>query len=169
MFRDTLPLVQDPYWGDSHWTGWSQTGVCEFETKDCPYRMWKWWKWRRSCLHFIPKNRVLWLSFSTRKLEETAKQDRVILQAIPIGLIILVLFFSSSEIWYSQFWFWWKVTFTTSFLIGLIASVSSCLAVVGWLVLSLSATVWQDAVSDKKNFTLFHTGRIFGFALLGEY
>ncbi len=27
------------------------------------------------------------------KLEETAKQDRVILQAIPIGLIILVLFF----------------------------------------------------------------------------
>ncbi len=101
------------------------------------------------------------------KLEETAKQDRVILQAIPIGLIILVLFFLLQKSGILNFGFWWKVTFTTSFLIGLIASVSSCLAVVGWLVLSLSATVWQDAVSDKKNFTLFHTGRIFGFALLG--
>lgn len=52
-------------------------------------------------------------------------------------------------------------------MIGLVASVSSCLAVVGGLVLSLSATVSQDQQDDKKNFTLFHAGRILSFALLG--
>ncbi len=54
-------------------------------------------------------------------------------------------------------------------MIGLVASVSSCLAVVGGLVLSLSATVSQDERDDKKNFTLFHGGRIVSFALLGGF
>lgn len=60
-----------------------------------------------------------------------------------------------------------QVTSVTSFLIGLIASVSSCLAVVGGLVLSLSAKISQDSVSDRKNIVLFHTARIFGFGVLG--
>lgn len=34
-------------------------------------------------------------------------------------------------------------------------------------MLSLSATVSQDTVDDKKNFIFFHTGRIVSFALLG--
>ena len=55
----------------------------------------------------------------------------------------------------------------TSFIIGLIASVSSCLAIVGGLVLSLSATVSKDNISDKKNFVLFHVGRLVSFTILG--
>jgi len=34
-------------------------------------------------------------------------------------------------------------------------------------VLSLSAKVSQDNVSDKKNFVLFHSGRLLSFAILG--
>ena len=55
----------------------------------------------------------------------------------------------------------------TSFVIGLIASVSSCLAVVGGLVLSLSAKISEDNISDTKTFMLFHGGRLVSFALLG--
>lgn len=101
------------------------------------------------------------------KLEEKSKQDGTIWQAIPLGLIVLVLFFLLQKSGILNFGFWGKITPITSFLIGLIASVSSCLAVVGWLVLSLSATVGRDTLSDKKTFTLFHVGRILGFAFLG--
>lgn len=55
----------------------------------------------------------------------------------------------------------------TSFIVGLIASVSSCLAIVGGLVLSLSAKISEDNISDTKTFILFHTGRLVSFALLG--
>ena len=56
----------------------------------------------------------------------------------------------------------------TSFLIGLVASVSSCLAIVGGLVLSLSAKASQDDVrKSRRSIIMFHMGRIFGFAFLG--
>jgi len=60
-----------------------------------------------------------------------------------------------------------QVTPVTSFIIGLVASVSSCLAVVGGLVLSLSAKASQDTISDRKNIILFHAARILGFGILG--
>jgi sulfite exporter TauE/SafE len=60
-----------------------------------------------------------------------------------------------------------QTTPATAFIIGLIASVSSCLAIVGGLVLSLSAKILQDNESDTKTFLLFHGGRLFGFAILG--
>jgi len=60
-----------------------------------------------------------------------------------------------------------QTTPVTSFIIGLIASVSSCLAIVGGLVLSLSAKISQDNVSDTKTFLLFHIGRLVSFAVLG--
>jgi sulfite exporter TauE/SafE len=60
------------------------------------------------------------------------------------------------------------VTPVTSFIIGLIASLSSCLAIVGGLILSLSAKIAQDEnTNNKKPFILFHLGRLLGFALLG--
>ena len=61
-----------------------------------------------------------------------------------------------------------KTTPATSFIIGIIASLSSCLAIVGGLVLSLSAKVAQDETSGaKKPLILFHAGRLFGFAVFG--
>lgn len=97
----------------------------------------------------------------------TAKSDTVIWQAIPIGLAFLLLFFLLQKSGILNLGFGGTITPTTSFIVGLIASVSSCLAIVGGLVLSLSATVSEDKVSDKRNFVLFHLGRLVSFAILG--
>lgn len=95
------------------------------------------------------------------------EQNSVIWQAIPIGLVFLILFFLLQKSGILNFGIGGQVTPVTSFIIGLVASVSSCLAVVGGLVLSLSAKASQDTISDRKNIILFHTARILGFGILG--
>lgn len=103
-------------------------------------------------------------------VEKTAKEkqgDDVIWKALPIGLGILILFFLLQKSGILNLGIGGQTTPITSFVIGLIASVSSCLAIVGGLVLSLSAKISQDNVSDTKTFLLFHTGRIVSFAVLG--
>ena len=103
-------------------------------------------------------------------VEKTTKEksvDDVIWKALPIGLGLLVLFFLLQRSGILNLGIGGQTTATTSFIIGLIASVSSCLAIVGGLVLSLSAKISQDKVSDTKTFLLFHTGRIVSFAVLG--
>ncbi len=91
----------------------------------------------------------------------------VIWQALPVGLIFLALFFFLQKSGILNFGLGGQMTLVTSFIIGLVASVSSCLALVGGLVLSLSAKVSQDEISDTRTFTLFHVGRIVSFAVLG--
>lgn len=98
-------------------------------------------------------------------LRTTTHDD--IWKALPIGLAVLFGFFFLQKSGILNFGIGGTVTPTTGFVIGLIASVSSCLAIVGGLVLSLSAKMSQDAVSDTKTFALFHVGRIVSFALLG--
>lgn len=98
----------------------------------------------------------------------TKKQSTgVMWKALPIGLGILILFFLLQKSGVLTLGIGGQITPLTSFIIGLIASVSSCLAIVGGLVLSLSAKISEDNVSDTKTFLLFHTGRIVSFALLG--
>lgn len=97
--------------------------------------------------------------------ESTA--DGVIWQALPIGLAFLALFFIVQKSGILNFGLGATVTPVTSFIIGLVASVSSCLAVVGGLVLSLSATVSRDQTNDVKPMLLFHAGRLVSFAVLG--
>lgn len=104
---------------------------------------------------------------STEKITAVKESDGVIWKALPIGLAFLILFFVLQKSGILNLGLGSKATPATSFIIGLIASVSSCLAIVGGLVLSLSATVSEDNVSDKKNFILFHSGRLVSFALLG--
>ncbi|OGI46246.1 hypothetical protein A2121_02955 [Candidatus Nomurabacteria bacterium GWB1_40_6] len=106
-------------------------------------------------------------TLSVEKLTTVANDAGVIWQAIPIGLAFLALFFILQKSGILNLGIGGQTTPVTSFIVGLIASVSSCLAVVGGLVLSLSAKVSQDNVSDKKNFMLFHFGRLFSFAILG--
>lgn len=106
----------------------------------------------------------------TVSVEKTAKQTQngdVIWKALPIGFGILILFFLLQKSGILNIGIGGQVTLITSFIIGLIASVSSCLAVVGGLVLSLSAKISQDNVSDTKTFILFHAGRLISFAVLG--
>lgn len=95
------------------------------------------------------------------------KRSGELWQALPIGLTLLALFFLVQKSGVLNFGLGGTVTPVTSFIIGLIASVSSCLAVVGGLVLSLSATVSQDTVDDVRPMILFHSGRLLGFAVLG--
>jgi uncharacterized protein len=106
-------------------------------------------------------------TLSVEKIIKEKKNDGVIWQALPIGLAFLVLFFILQKSGILNLGIGGTATPATSFIIGLIASVSSCLAIVGGLVLSLSATVSQDNISDKKNFVLFHIGRLVSFAVLG--
>ena len=95
--------------------------------------------------------------------------DDVIWKAIPIGLAFLILFFILQKSGILNLGIGGTTTPATSFVIGLIASVSSCLAIVGGLILSLSAKVAQDesTKTSRQQFVLFHGGRLFGFAVLG--
>ena len=106
-------------------------------------------------------------TLSVEKVIKEKQSDEIIWKAIPIGLVFLVLFFILQKSGILNLGIGGKTTPATSFIIGLIASVSSCLASVGGLVLSLSAKISQDNVSDTKTFALFHIGRIGSFALLG--
>jgi uncharacterized protein len=107
-------------------------------------------------------------TLSVEKVVAEKQSDDIIWKAIPIGLVFLALFFMLQKSGILNLGIGGKTTPATSFIIGLIASVSSCLAIVGGLVLSLSAKVMQDdGKSAKKPFILFHLGRIVGFAFLG--
>ena len=106
-------------------------------------------------------------TLSVEKIMQEKKGDSVIWKAIPIGLAFLVLFFILQKSGILNLGIGGKTTPVISFIIGLIASVSSCLAIVGGLVLSLSAKISQDNVSDTKTFLLFHAGRLVSFAILG--
>lgn len=88
-------------------------------------------------------------------------------KAIPIGIGTLAAFFALQKSGILDIGIGGTVTPVTSFLIGLVASVSSCLAVVGGLVLSLSAKVAQDEVHPARTFIAFHAARLVSFALLG--
>lgn len=104
---------------------------------------------------------------SIEKDDKKKHPDDVIWRALPIGLGILALFFLLQRSGVLNIGIGGQITPVTSFIIGLIASVSSCLAVVGGLVLSLSAKISQDNVSDTKTLVLFHLGRLVSFAVLG--
>ncbi len=106
-------------------------------------------------------------TLSIEKISKEKSTDNVLWQALPIGLVFLALFFMLQKSGVLNLGIGGTITPTTSFIIGLIASVSSCLAIVGGLVLSLSAKISQDKVSDKKTFILFHSGRLVSFAILG--
>jgi len=108
-------------------------------------------------------------TLSVEKIVKENETDGVIWKAIPIGLIFLILFFVLQKSGILNLGIGGRTTSLTSFMIGVIASLSSCLAIVGGLILSLSAKVVQDEGSKtaKKPIFLFHSGRLFGFAILG--
>ncbi|MCF7831405.1 MAG: sulfite exporter TauE/SafE family protein [Candidatus Pacebacteria bacterium] len=91
----------------------------------------------------------------------------ILWKALPLGFGFLLLFFLLQKSGVLNVGIGEQITPVTSFIIGLIASVSSCLAIVGGLVLSLSAKISQDDISDTKTLVLFHTGRLVSFAVLG--
>lgn len=59
-----------------------------------------------------------------------------------------------------------EVSYGTAFIIGMIASVSTCMAVVGGLVLSMSANYAKEGDKVRPQI-LFHVGRLVSFFVLG--
>ena len=98
--------------------------------------------------------------------ESKDKDYATLITALPIGLAVLAVFFLLQKSGLINFGFEGGLTPWTAMLIGAIASVSTCLAVVGGLILSLSAEISQD-VSNFRPFTFFHSGRLIGFTVLG--
>jgi sulfite exporter TauE/SafE/copper chaperone CopZ len=58
------------------------------------------------------------------------------------------------------------VSYNTAFVIGLVASVSTCMAVVGGLTLSISANFAKEGDKTKPQI-YFHLGRLISFFILG--
>jgi len=59
-----------------------------------------------------------------------------------------------------------SVTYGTAFVVGVVASLSTCMAVVGGLVLSMSATFAKEGDKVKPQI-MFHAGRVVSFFVLG--
>lgn len=86
--------------------------------------------------------------------------------AIPIALLFAILFVLLQKLGIVNLVGGGNVTYGTAFVIGIIASLSTCMAVVGGLVLSMSATFAKEGDKIKPQL-MFHGGRIISFFILG--
>lgn len=86
--------------------------------------------------------------------------------AIPIALGFAFLFVVLQKIGLVNLVGGGTVTYGTAFVIGIIASLSTCMAVVGGLLLSMSATFAKEGDQIKPQL-MFHGGRIASFFILG--
>lgn len=86
--------------------------------------------------------------------------------AVPIALAFVFLFVALQNMGIVNLVQGGDVTYGTAFVIGIIASLSTCMAVVGGLVLSISATFAKEGDKIKPQL-LFHGGRLVSFFILG--
>lgn len=86
--------------------------------------------------------------------------------AVPIALGFAVLFIALQKMGIVNLVSAGNVTYGTAFVIGIIASLSTCMAVVGGLVLSMSATFAKEGDKMRPQL-MFHGGRIIAFFVLG--
>jgi sulfite exporter TauE/SafE/copper chaperone CopZ len=86
--------------------------------------------------------------------------------ALPISLVLIAGFLVLQTAGLANLITSSSVSYGTAFVIGLIASVSSCLAIVGGLVLSLSASSAKEGGTWRTQ-ALFHVGRLGCFFVLG--
>ncbi|MEK7635272.1 MAG: sulfite exporter TauE/SafE family protein [Patescibacteria group bacterium] len=92
--------------------------------------------------------------------------------AVPIAIAFVGLFIMLQKLGIVNLVNTSSVTYGTAFVIGIIASLSTCLAVVGGLLLSMSATFASTSQGLRgagrfKPIFLFHAGRIVSFFILG--
>lgn len=86
--------------------------------------------------------------------------------AVPLALIFLLVFVLLQKVGLVNLINTDKVSYGTAFIVGIIASLSTCMAVVGGLLLSISATFAKEGERIKPQ-VLFHLGRIVSFFILG--
>lgn len=98
--------------------------------------------------------------------EKHSVKWRDFLIAGPIALGFILLFIFLQKIGLVNLVNSSNVGYGTAFVIGLIASVSTCMAVVGGLVLSMSANFAKEGEKTRPQ-VLFHIGRLASFFILG--
>lgn len=86
--------------------------------------------------------------------------------AIPITFAFMIGFLALQKVGLVNLVNTGTVSYGTAFVIGIIASLSTCMAVVGGLLLSMSATFAKEGDRIKPQL-LFHSGRIVSFFVLG--
>jgi uncharacterized protein len=86
--------------------------------------------------------------------------------ALPVALGFALLFILLQKIGIVNLVGGGAVTYGTALLIGVIASLSTCMAVVGGLLLSMSATFSKEGDRVRPQ-VLFHVGRIISFFIFG--
>jgi sulfite exporter TauE/SafE len=86
--------------------------------------------------------------------------------AVPIALGFVMLFIALQKIGIVNLVQTGDVGYGTAFVIGIVASLSTCMAIVGGLLLSLSATFAAGGGTTRSQM-LFHVGRLIGFFVLG--
>lgn len=104
-------------------------------------------------------------SLSTEKIQLEKNWSEFSI-AIPIAIGFAVLFVLLQKLGIVNLINASNVSYGTAFMIGVIASLSTCMAVVGGLVLSMSATFAREGDKVRPQF-LFHAGRIASFFILG--
>ena len=96
----------------------------------------------------------------TQATRTIAKREFML--AIPAATFVIIAFVLLQRLGLVNLVATDSVSYATAILIGLIASVSSCLAVVGGLVLSLGASE-AKAHGKWQSQSLFHVGRLLSF------
>ena len=86
--------------------------------------------------------------------------------SIPIALVLIVAFVLLQKLGLVNLITAEKVSYPVAFGVGLVASASSCLAVVGGLLLSVSANFAKQGKKIKLQ-VLFHVGRLISFFVFG--
>lgn len=102
----------------------------------------------------------------TVEKQTTKKNWSEFLYAVPIAVVFAALFVLLQKSGVVNLVDASEMSYGTAFLIGVIASVSTCMAVVGGLILSMSASYAKTGDTFKPQ-VLFHVGRIVSFFILG--
>lgn len=100
------------------------------------------------------------------KLEKKKVNSNSLSIAFVISILLLVTFLGIQELTIGESLFSKELSYPVIFLLGVLASFSSCMAVVGSLVLSMSSMYAKENIGFKP-MILFHAARIVGFFLLG--
>lgn len=95
---------------------------------------------------------------------KNAKEEFLV--AFPVAFLFLAAFFLLQKAGLVHLVGGGSPGLSTAFVIGVIASVSTCMAVVGGLLLSLSATYAKEGGGMRPHI-LFHVGRLTSFFVLG--
>lgn len=103
------------------------------------------------------------LSIEKQKKDKKLSEFKI---AIPIAILFIVLFILLQKLGIVNLINGGNVSYGTAMLIGVVASLSTCMAVVGGLVLSMSATFAKEGDRVKPQI-LFHVGRLASFFILG--